>query len=384
MRTLLAFGLTLILLASCGRADQDLATYRLLAMATWVDITLPRDVAEREPELIRAIEDELRVFERDYYAWGEGELAALNRALSESRDFEASDGMTAVLRDAQNIARTTGGAFDPGVGALVELWGFNSDEASRQDTDEPGGQSEVGPGPQTEAGRETASQPPSETEIAGLLAATGSIQDLVIDGWKIRSQAVRDATETVEANDDGVAPDRRPGAEFTTRFTLDLGGIAKGAAVDRVIARLRAHGVTPALVNAGGDLGVVGEPADRSWRIGIQAPRSDGMLGAIALHDGEAAFTSGDYERFYDVDGQRMHHILDPRTGIPVDHTQAITVVTRSGTLADAAATALFVAGPGEWRSMAEALGIEAVLRVDATGAIEMTAAMRDRFQPNR
>lgn len=334
--SLALLNLTVVLLASCSRADNDVATYRLLAMATWVDITLPRDAAEREPELIRSIETELRTFERDYYAWGDGELAALNRALSESQEFDASEGMAAVLGEAQAIARTTGGAFDPGVGALVERWGFNSDEADRG----------------------SAARPPNEAEIAELLAATGSIRDLAIDGPRIRAQS--------------------------GRYTLDLGGIAKGAAVDRILARLRAHGVTPALVNAGGDLGVAGEPAERSWRIGIQAPRSDGMLGAIALRDGEAAFTSGDYERFYDVDGQRMHHILDPRTGLPVNHTQAITVVAANGTLADAAATALFVAGPGEWRSMAEQLGIDAVLRVDASGAIEMTAAMRDRFQPNR
>jgi thiamine biosynthesis lipoprotein len=335
MRRLLAYGLTLLLLASCGRADNELATYRLLAMATLVDITLPRAVAEHDPDLIRSIEAELRAFERDYYAWGDGELAALNRTLNESRVFEASAGMTAVLSEAQGIAEMTGSAFDPGVGALVELWGFNSDEADRS----PG------------------SRPPGDAAIADLLAATGSVRDLEIAGLSIRSEPAR--------------------------YTLDLGGIAKGAAVDRVLARLRAHGVTRALVNAGGDLGVIGEPAERRWRIGIQAPRSDAMLGAIALDDGEAAFTSGDYERFYDVDGQRMHHILDPRTGRPVDHTQAITVVAGNGTLADAAATALFVAGPGAWRAMAERLGIDSVLRVDAAGTLEMTAAMRDRFQPN-
>jgi thiamine biosynthesis lipoprotein len=291
--------------------------------------------SEHDPDLIREIEAELRVFERDYYAWGDGELAALNRALNESRTFEASAGMAAVLLEAQAIAGMTDSAFDPGVGALVELWGFNSDETVRS----------------------PASRPPDDAAIADLLAATGSIRDLAIDGLRIRSKQAR--------------------------YTLDLGGIAKGAAVDRVLARLRAHGVTRALVNAGGDLGVVGEPAERSWRIGIQAPRSDDMLGAIALNDGEAAFTSGDYERFYDVDGQRMHHILDPRTGRPVDHTQAITVVASNGTLADAAATALFVAGPDAWRAMADGLGNDSVLRVDAAGTLEMTAAMRDRFQPN-
>jgi thiamine biosynthesis lipoprotein len=76
-----------------------------------------------------------------------------------------------------------------------------------------------------------------------------------------------------------------------------------------------------------------------------------------------------------------MHHILDPRTGYPVTHTQAVTVVAADGTLADAASTALFVAGPEKWRDMAQALGVALALRVDASGEIQMTAAMRDRFQ---
>jgi thiamine biosynthesis lipoprotein len=340
MRALIVVGLTALLLWGCGRNDNELASYRLLAMATWVDISLPRDAVLREPDLIRGIEADLRAFERDYYAWGDGELAALNRALGDSRAFEASADLAALLVQSQEIAAITGGAFDPGIGALVELWGFH--------TGEPGDTASV------------ARAPPSAAEIARLLAASGSIRDLVVDGRHVSVQGGRLA-----------------------RFTLDLGGIAKGAAVDRILERLREHQVSPALVNAGGDLGVAGEPADRSWRIGIQAPRSDDVLGAIALHDGEAAFTSGDYERFFDVGGHRLHHILDPRTGLPVEHTQAITVVAGNGTVADAAATALFVAGPGEWRAMAAALGIDAVLRVDASGAIEMTASMRDRFQPD-
>jgi len=176
---------------------------------------------------------------------------------------------------------------------------------------------------------------------------------------------------------------RAPGlaaAPAARRYTLDLGGIAKGAAVDAVVAELESAGIAPALVNAGGDLRVIGTRPDRRWRIGIQAPRGDGLLGVIELDAGEAAFTSGDYERYYELDGQRLHHIIDPRTGYPVTHTRAVTVIAADGTTADAAATALFVAGP-EWQRLAAALGVTAALRVDAGGSIEMTAEMRDRFQ---
>jgi len=335
-----------LVLSGCGPADDELITARLFVMATVVDLSLPAQSWADEPELIATIETELRTFERDYYAWADGELAALNGALTASARFEASEALAELLSQAQEISELTGGAFDPGVGALVELWGFHQSE---------GGNAGSQPGEPNDAASESARLPPPADAIADLLATSGSIRDLSFAGRLISA---------------------RP-----ARYTLDLGGIAKGAAIDRIVDLVEARGVATALINAGGDLRTVGKPADRSWRIGIQAPREDVMLGTIELDAGEAAFTSGDYERFFENAGDRLHHILDPRDGLPANHTQAITVLAREGATADAAATALFVAGPAEWRSMAAALGIDKVLRVDASGEIEMTSAMRDRFR---
>jgi thiamine biosynthesis lipoprotein len=325
-------------LTACGGPDTGLVSHRLFAMATWVDIDLPAPDANNA-ELLARIEADLRQFERDYYAWGDGELAALNRSLTDNGSFRASAPLAALLERAQEITILSAGTFDPGVGELVALWGFD------------GGS----PDP----------VPPDPTRIAESLEVSGSLLDLVIDGAEIR---VADASNA-------------EGDALALRFTLDLGGIAKGAAVDRIVGQLQRQGVTPALINAGGDLRVIGERRDRRWRVGIQSPRSDDLIGVVDLESGEAAFTSGDYERYYELDGERMHHILDPRTGYPVNHTQAVTVIGADGTIADAAATAVFVAGPDDWRTVARKLGIEAVLRVDANGRIEMTDAMRDRFQ---
>ncbi|MDX1561545.1 MAG: FAD:protein FMN transferase [Gammaproteobacteria bacterium] len=318
--------------AACASPDDGFVDYRLFAMGTWVDVTLPAAAIEQHADLIAGIEAELRAFERDYYAWSDGELAALNRALTEGRPFAASDDMTALLETARRIAAASGGAFDPGIGALVERWGFHASDAA------------TGP-------------PPTSAEIGELLAASGSLADIVISGNEIRGNG--------------------------RRFVLDLGGIAKGYAVDKLVDELAARGIASALVNAGGDLRVLGARGERPWRIGIQAPRGDELLGAIVLPPGQAAFTSGDYERFAEIDGQRAHHIIDPRSGRPAVHTQAVTVVASDAVLADAAATALFVAGPDDWQRTADRLGIAAVLRVDASGRIEMTPAMRDLFQVN-
>jgi thiamine biosynthesis lipoprotein len=334
MRGTIAVGLAAIAvglaaIAACARGDETVE-YHLFAMGTSVDLTLPQSAVGPGSDILRAIEAELSAFERDYYAWGDGELAALNRELSLGNDFEVSPGMADLLADARRIAAQSEGAFEPGVGALVELWGFNGPDNPRR----------------TE---------PAAAAIARLLEEAGLIADVTIDGTRIHADPAS--------------------------YTLDLGGIAKGEAVDRIVEMLAGRGVTRALVNAGGDLRVLGERPDRPWRIGVVAPRRPGLLGTITLRPGEAAFTSGDYERFVERDGARWHHILDPRTGYPATHTQAVTVIAPDGVTADAAATALFVAGPDNWERLASRLGIDAALRVDRSGRIEMTTSMRDRFQ---
>jgi thiamine biosynthesis lipoprotein len=334
MRRWIASGLVLGIVAGsgagCGAGDDALTEFRLYVMATVFDLSLPAGAVREDPGLLPAIESELRAFEIDYYPWSDGELAALNRALSNGDSFTVSAPLAGVLRRSREIATLSDGAFEPGVGPLVELWGFND-------------------------GLLDAVAVPAAADIDAVLAASGSIRDLTFDGITV------------------AAPE--------AHYVLDLGGSAKGAAVDRIVDRLAAAGVERALINAGGDLRVIGEPPDRHWRIGILAPRGDGLLGTVTLQAGEAAFSSGDYERFFEQDGERFHHILDPRTGRPVGHTRAVTVVAADGLLADAAATALFVAGPEDWRAMASRLGVTAVLRVESAGRIEMSAGMRDRFQ---
>jgi thiamine biosynthesis lipoprotein len=165
---------------------------------------------------------------------------------------------------------------------------------------------------------------------------------------------------------------------------LDFGAIAKGFAVDRAIAILRAQGIENALINAGGNLRGLGHKMQvegRPWRIAIRNPRGNEPLAWIELQDGEGVSTSGDYERFAVVENQRIHHLLDPASGSPVAHTIAVTVIARDATTADAASTAIFVAGPSRWRAIARAFAVQEVLRVDADGKIELTRALAARTQ---
>ena len=124
-----------------------------------------------------------------------------------------------------------------------------------------------------------------------------------------------------------------------------------------------------------------GDPPGRAWRIGIRDPYRPGVMATLELAAGESVSTSGDYERMFDQAGTRYHHILDPRTGYPVAGLHAVTVVHADAAVADAASTALFVAGPGQWRQVAAALGIAQVLVVQADGTVAMTPAMAGRVR---
>jgi thiamine biosynthesis lipoprotein len=175
---------------------------------------------------------------------------------------EVAPETAAVIALGLGVARESGGAFDMALGDLKALWGI--------ETAHP--------------------RVPAPEEIRQALAAAGP-----------RSLQVRDNTVT----------------KSTPAVTVDLGGIAKGFAVDRAVETLRRAGVAGASVNAGGDIALLGSRGGRPWRIGIQHPRDKEKVLAVLLLEEGAVVTSGDYERFFEAGGNRYHHIFDPGTGYP-------------------------------------------------------------------
>lgn len=329
-RPRLAWLLALLLgLYGCERPAAPVEA-EVYAMGTLVHFSLYGASPEAAAEAIRAAEVWLQAFGRDGWAYGDGELAHLNAALARGECRRVSADLAAQIRLARAVSGASEGRFDPAVGPLVRLWGF--DRAPR-DPDRPF--------PQPDA-------------IAALLPLPPI------------------SAVTVSAAGEVCGP---------RGLFIDLGGIGKGYAVDHVVADLARRGIPAALVNAGGNLKSWGEPPGRGWRIGIRDPYRPGVMATLALAAGEAVSTSGDYERMFDHDGTRYHHILDPRTGYPVAGLHAVTVVHADAALADAASTALFVAGPEQWRPVAAALGIAQALVVQADGTVAMTPAMAGRVR---
>ncbi|HMM46186.1 MAG TPA: FAD:protein FMN transferase [Candidatus Macondimonas sp.] len=319
----------LLALAGCERPAAPVEA-EVYAMGTLVHFSLYGAAPDAAAAAIHEAEDWLQSFGRDGWAYGEGELAQLNAALARGECRRVSADIAAQIRLARELSLASEGRFDPAVGPLVRLWGF--DRAPR-DPDRPFPQ-------------------PGAIRSLLPLPSIGAV--------------------TVSAAGEVCGP---------RGLFIDLGGIGKGYAVDRVVAALGRRGIPAALVNAGGNLKTLGDPPGRAWRIGIRDPYRPGVMATLELAAGESVSTSGDYERMFDQAGTRYHHILDPRTGYPVAGLHAVTVVHADAAVADAASTALFVAGPGQWRQVAAALGIAQVLVVQADGTVAMTPAMAGRVR---
>jgi thiamine biosynthesis lipoprotein len=158
-----------------------------------------------------------------------------------------------------------------------------------------------------------------------------------------------------------------------TGTSLDLGGIAKGYAIDRGLEIIREYRVKAGLIDAGGDIGVVGDrPGGGPWRIGIQHPRDLEKIAGILRLRNRAVATSGDYQRYFTKGGRRYHHIIDPRTGRPARDAVSVTVVGPDAETADALATAAFVLGINDGLALLEkSPGVEGVIIIADTAGTE-------------
>jgi thiamine biosynthesis lipoprotein len=229
--------------------------------------------------------------------------------------FKASSDLIEVVAEAHRVARLTGGAFDITVGPLVDIWGF-------------------GPSGATET--------PGEAELQELVAVTGYEQlELDVQGGTLR-----------KARED---------------CRIDLSAIAKGFAADRLSEALAREGMPSHMVEVGGEVRARGFNGDgQVWRIGVERPTVAGRSVHLVVPLADLSMaTSGDYRNFYERDGVRISHTIDPRNGRPISHNLAsVSVIHASCMTADALATALGVLGPDEGFELAKRQDIAAFFLV--------------------
>ncbi len=157
---------------------------------------------------------------------------------------------------------------------------------------------------------------------------------------------------------------------------VDLGGIAKGYAVDRCTALLRARGFQDAMVSAGGDSRMIGDRHGRPWMVGVRDPRHDGAMAVVLPLADTAVSTSGDYERYFVEDGVRYHHILDPKTGDSARKVQSVSIIGPNATLTDALSTTVFVLGVEAGLALVNRTPeVDAVI-IDGSGALHYSEGL--------
>lgn len=314
--------------------DTRLVEREFLAMGTIVSVSLyldPQQERATAETALHELEVFLHAYEQRWSAWGDGALGSINQALARGEAVTIPAELRPLFARAAVLSAASAGRFDVRLGRLVELWGFHDETEFR-------------------------SQPPPAAEIDAAVAA-------------LQAAPAMDAETATYGPAAGV--------------WFDFGAIAKGDASDLAIERLRATGYPHAIVNLGGNLRAAGRRGERPWRIGVRHPRPDAqhrVLATLDIDGDEAVITSGDYERYFEFEGRRYHHLLDPHSGAPASGLQSVTVVAGNGAQADAASTALFVAGPQAWRETARTLGIDQAFVVDAGGRIQVTAALARRI----
>lgn len=324
--------LTALALAACGKPEAPY-TQESYVFGTRVQLAIWGIPQAKARQAAAAVLSDLDRLHGKLHAWKPGQLTALNRGFANGPAPQPADAeLRGLLLQAQDYARRSDQLFNPAIGKLVAAWGFHADQF--------------------------APHRPEPATLAALLAARPTLDDLAFD------------TDSVSS--------RNPAVQ------IDLGGLAKGWALDREIDYLRRQGISNALLNIGGNVRAIGSKGGSPWSVGLQHPRRPQPMAALELRDGEAIGTSGDYQRYFELDGRRYSHLIDPRNGQPAAGMQAATVVignrSDAGALSDAATKPLFIGGSGSAMRYARKFDLNWILLIDAHGKVYLSRAAQQRL----
>lgn len=312
-----------------ARDAQRLREWRGGVMGTSFQLeAIGTDVADLD-RILGLVLDELRRVEDVFTVWRDSELTRLNERAGQG-PISVSREMAELLAVSVECGRMTHGAFDITHFPLRPLWNYKAEHPTL----------------------------PSQEQIDAALA--------FVDYSRIKVDLEHNTVEMPRG------------------FSVDLGGIAKGYGIDRAMRVMLDQGVKNGLVQAGGDTKALGRKFGEPWQIAIKNPRRQGEVFAVLPVVNQCVQTSGDYERFFEIDGQRYHHILDPRTGRPSLGCMSATVIGPEATFGDGIATAMCVLGPEAGMAIIERLDrVEAVL-VGMDGQVHLSSGLAKSGLPSQ
>jgi thiamine biosynthesis lipoprotein len=325
-----AYALAVLLLLAGCHGEAPVTTARFNAFGTLVDLSLVRVDKHQSDQAATLIAQDFEQLERDWSPLPPSPLGRVNELLPKGEPFVAPPAILHLVRLSQDLSERSSGLFNPAIGRLMDLWGFQ------------GGPPECHP-------------PPSAQAIARLVASDPRMSDIRLAGLELQGT--------------------------NGALKLDFDAIAKGAAVDIAIERLHDLGIRDAQVQVGGVLRAIGDRSGQPWRVPIRRASGSGVLAVLTIRGDESVATAASYERNFIYGGTTYHDILDPRTGWPATGAQSVTVLHRDAATAEAAATALLVAGPEAWVGVARALGIRYALLADSRGAVHLSPELHARIE---
>ena len=330
-----------LLLCACGK--EPLYQEQAYVFGTQVDVSIYGEDETKSRQAVASVMHEFQRLHDLLHAWKPSELSALNAALAQGKSKVVSPEVATMLQDAALMSAQSDGLFNPAIGGLIQTWGFQADDFK--------------------------AILPDEKKVAALVRANPQMSDLVF---------AAEATTPGATNQGVLVSSHNPAVQ------IDLGGYAKGYALDRAVDLLKQQGIHNALINIGGNVMALGQHGSRAWRVGIQHPRKPGPLATLDLRDGEAIGTSGDYQRYFEFNGKRYCHLIDPRNGYPAQGAQAVTILThglRAGLLSDGSSKPIFISGVQGWRAAARQMDIPEAMFIGADGIVHITAELQKRLE---
>jgi len=324
--------LAFLFLAGCS-SKEPLYNTQSYVFGTLVDITIYGESEAKAQALSNEIIRNFQSLHNRLHAWHPSELKTINHAFSQGKTPAViQPDVAMMIADATKLSIQSQGAFNPAIGKLIETWGFHHDEFKPIRID--------------------------KNKITSLVQANPQMTDIIVENGKVFSKN----------------PD----------VQLDLGGYAKGYALDLAVDYLRKQGVKNALINIGGNIIALGKHGDKPWRVGIQHPRKPNAIAMLDLESGWAIGTSGDYQRYFELKDKRYCHIINPATGYPIQGVQAVTVLippqSGAGTLSDVVSKPIFIAKPEARAETAKTMGVENYLVIESAHKIIVSQRIANRL----
>ena len=317
-----------------GCADNKIHQSKDFIFGTLIDIKIYGESKIDAEKVSNEIFFEFHRLHKLLHPWEKSLITDINTAISQNKSIPINnDEVITIISNAQRLETQTQNLFNPSIGRLIKLWGFHSNDYNQETI-------------------------PNKETIQKLVSSNPLMQSI-----KIKDGILKSNNQNVQ---------------------IDLGGYAKGYALDQAKKILKQNNVKNALINIGGNILAFGRHGERDWVVGIQNPRKPNALASIVLKSGWTIGTSGDYQRYIMVNNQRYSHLINPKTGYPESKTQSATVLIppskNSGILSDVFSKPLFITSKEDKANMAKLLDIKYFLIIMDDDSILISKSLSEEI----